>query len=466
MRVIDSSHHLAPSGPSFGIKLPTGRRVKPTASSKNLPWPGWSLSSVIGVLVVLVYFGRGTVLPWFLGLSFNLLVGANLAVLLACASLNVAAGGTWRFSWVIAVVAFGLSISQSEQPLNSASRWLGLALLMLAVGPVIRNPSAQAVRQAAWVWTINGLLLLAAVFVVWYGLGLPNFGAGYFSAFMNQCMLAGPIAGMGGALALARYFRSRSKAFALLAVLAIIPVIASSSRVALLSTIVAYSVLAFRRSFAFGAAMAAVAASAVAILLLLPSDSASSNSVIAAMASKSTVNTRAELWDSRFDEFKGSPIFGIGVAMGTGGGSAVEEGGSIRVEPGSSYLAILAMTGLLGTIAFASAGVMLLKNYSRQTTSNFGRDAEIAIGTFLAVHGIAEGWVLSFGSPLAMLFWLWVGKMADSADAYGSTRRPGLLSSPSGRAAGQSRSRAPGIPLKIPETRLAWSRGIQQPPRN
>jgi hypothetical protein len=101
--------------------------------------------------------------------------------------------------------------------------------------------------------------------------------------------------------------------------------------------------------------------------------------------------------------------------MGTGSGSVKDESGSIRVEPGSSYLAILSMTGVLGTLTFfgALAPLVLGLAYSRRINRP-DRDILNVMGIYLAVHGVAEGWIISFGSPLSFLFWLWLGSLGDA----------------------------------------------------
>jgi hypothetical protein len=43
------------------------------------------------------------------------------------------------------------------------------------------------------------------------------------------------------------------------------------------------------------------------------------------------------------------------------------------------------------------------------------KDILSVVGIFLAVNGIAEGWILGFGSPLCFLFWLWLGNVGDAA---------------------------------------------------
>jgi hypothetical protein len=370
--------------------------------------------------IVLIYFIRGTVLPWYLHLPATVWMLINVLALVLGTGLAIASAGKWRLSWTIVLLAFAGGLIQAEQFNSAALHWVGLALVILAVGPVILNPVALEIRSAAWRFTISGLVSLTAIFVVWYILHLPNFGAGYFTAFMNQCMLAGPIAGMGVAIASARALHGRSWRWGLLAILGLAPLLASGSRVATLATGAAVCFLLLRRRPIVGLSVALLCLF-VGYRFVNQADNEQAgdptgDSLTGALSSKGTQNSRTELWQSRIDEFKSSPLFGIGVAMGTGSGSAVEEGGVIRVEPGSSYLAILSMTGGMGAIAFCSAlGLLLFGYVSSQRQAGLDRDILNVVGVFLGVHGVAEGWILGFGSPLCFLFWLWLGNVGDAA---------------------------------------------------
>jgi hypothetical protein len=368
------------------------------------------------MLVVLVYFIRGTVLPWYVHVPDSAWILLIVAALFAGAGMAVAGGGTWRLSWVIVLLAFAASLTQAEQFKVAGSRWVGLALMILAVGPVIVNPGAVEARAAAWRLMVTGMTTLTAIFVMWYVLRLPSFGAGDFSSFMNQCMLVAPISGIGVVIALARALHGRSWRWGVLAVAGLVPMVAAGSRVAVLATGAAVCFLLVRRKPALGGVFALLFLCLIGGFFLHHGTDDGSDESAGGLVRKGTVNTRADLWQSRMEEFESSPVLGIGVAMGTGSGSAVEQGGAIRVEPGSSYLAILAMTGALGTLSFGIAlGLLLYGFASARQQPSLDRDILSVVGVFLAVHGIAEGWVLAFGSPLACIFWLWLGNVGDAA---------------------------------------------------
>jgi O-antigen ligase len=148
----------------------------------------------------------------------------------------------------------------------------------------------------------------------------------------------------------------------------------------------------------------------------LSSERSALHELTATLRDKGVNNTREELWQARWEEFWSSPLTGIGIGMANGAGSAESEASSV-VEPGSSYLALLAMTGLLGAGAMAFLLFQLFHQVrvSCQIIPWSSFAERLAILAFLAVHGIAEGWILAAGSPLAFVFWLNLGGLADKA---------------------------------------------------
>jgi O-antigen ligase len=124
--------------------------------------------------------------------------------------------------------------------------------------------------------------------------------------------------------------------------------------------------------------------------------------------------------------------------MGEGGeeqGVVTDDFGNVNVEPGSSYLAVLAMTGLSGATGM---GVFLLwiaaKWFGRWRFLPAGQAAQLlGAGAFMGVNGIAEGWVLAVGSPLCLIFWLWLGQLVDSVDSVQKTEVSGRKSAGSRR---------------------------------
>jgi len=112
--------------------------------------------------------------------------------------------------------------------------------------------------------------------------------------------------------------------------------------------------------------------------------------------------------------------------MGGGDSAMVEDDGKIRVEPGSCYLAVLAMTGALGTVAVCWAvGLILFPFVLSSQIAGLDKDILSVIGIYLAVHGVAEGWILGFGGFMCFLFWLWLGKIGDAASSFCAAAKQG-----------------------------------------
>lgn len=123
-------------------------------------------------------------------------------------------------------------------------------------------------------------------------------------------------------------------------------------------------------------------------------------------------DSRAVHWHQRLEEWKSSPIIGIGfgtVDVTAKEGAAFNES-SGGVEPGNSWLCALSMTGLLGfgcvVVIFIGTYFKLLRlmSYSRPIGSYL-----MAIMIFFMFHMMAEGYIFAGGSFLSIQVWLLLG---------------------------------------------------------
>ncbi len=114
-------------------------------------------------------------------------------------------------------------------------------------------------------------------------------------------------------------------------------------------------------------------------------------------------NSRTELWSARWQEFKSSPLFGIGFARGYVDGELVEG----RLESGSGWLAVLSQTGIFAFICIVGILWGALKDYADKYLPN--KELFLGIFVFLCVHSFFEGYLYtSFYMP-CLLFWLLAG---------------------------------------------------------
>jgi hypothetical protein len=133
--------------------------------------------------------------------------------------------------------------------------------------------------------------------------------------------------------------------------------------------------------------------------------------------------SRSLHWNARLYEFNSAPVFGIGfatadVASPVAVGINMETGG---LEPGSSWIAILAMTGIFGfgTIALLFIYLFISLWKEKKDLSNAGLLGGLLV--FFTLHMLAEGYFLAAGGFLFFYVWLLLG-VIDGYKHYGTIK--------------------------------------------
>lgn len=139
--------------------------------------------------------------------------------------------------------------------------------------------------------------------------------------------------------------------------------------------------------------------------------------------SGSTFASREERWEHRLSEFSEYPIFGYGfAAINTNYSNEYQKSSGI-IEPGSSWLALLSMTGIAGFICFLSMFLSTIKNLYRYYNNYYDEIALLHLGilSIFAVHFISEGYIFSGGGALCFLFWFFFGNAYSHVYEYNSS---------------------------------------------
>lgn len=113
--------------------------------------------------------------------------------------------------------------------------------------------------------------------------------------------------------------------------------------------------------------------------------------------------SRDSLWELRIKEFKSSPIIGIGFGTISNPGEFTKRSGI--VETGSSWLASLSQTGLLGTIPILIIVIGNLLYILRLKEPDFIQTLFSGLTIFFTIHPMAEGYITTVGAILCVLFW-------------------------------------------------------------
>ena len=120
--------------------------------------------------------------------------------------------------------------------------------------------------------------------------------------------------------------------------------------------------------------------------------------------------SRTDKWKARMTEFSSNPIIGIGYASVDSNLDDVGVGGA--VEPGSSWLAILSMTGIIGLlllVAIIRKPFIYLKAHPSPYNSLL-----LGLFVYVCVHMISEGYIFAGGSSLCFIAWLIFGCCSDA----------------------------------------------------
>lgn len=121
------------------------------------------------------------------------------------------------------------------------------------------------------------------------------------------------------------------------------------------------------------------------------------------------MTSRDILWSQRMAEFRSSPVYGVGFAVqGVGDNQIVGRG-----ESGSSWLAILAQTGIVG---FFLALILWCNTFTRVSLIRYDPENILIYVLFLffTVHSILEGYMFQGGWYMCVICWMTVGIVTEA----------------------------------------------------
>ncbi len=323
-------------------------------------------------------------------------------------------------------VPISLLIVSPDSVFNSWKRYVLFVLLLISVSPLLSGGEISRNRKI-----MLKMMLFLCVFIgvgsffakflgLNFAKGIPEellTRNGFFAGLTIHALPLGAISGIGAIYMAYLAYTTKKKVYLLLSILCVMCVMFSASRIAFISLVIGFIVMLFRLSES-----AKKFAINVGVLILIggvsyPIWSGAMDCVIHKnefnIRAGSMFKSREKMWNSRIEEFCKSPVFGVGFAaidreISEDFGFHKETG---NVEPGSSWLIIFSMTGLLGAMLIIP---VLIKAYYK-TFRRKTRYACFLCGllTFFFVHMIAEGYIYFGGSQLAFMLWLTIGVAMD-----------------------------------------------------
>ncbi|WP_420552525.1 O-antigen ligase family protein [Tenacibaculum aiptasiae] len=321
---------------------------------------------------------------------------------------------------ILLIITTALSLLANNTPsfFQAESRWLAWLLIFIVFGPFMINSGFEFFRKKSFEWVIKICEIVGVGSFFWYLLGLPNLGRGSFSGLTYHSMLLGPLAGIGFVSILHRLiygkFKNKIWMFACL-VLLLITMLLSASRTALVACVFASLVSLYIR---YKGKIILVLGFIGLLAVLSFTFLGKTGKFTKSLENKGSGNSREFYWRDRISEFKSNPIFGNGFATLKIGNKGVGDDGG--VEPGTSWLAILSMTGIVGLLSFCLLVLGIYFKLLKRVLKNkdIKMSLYLCVISFFLVSFISEGYVYASGSMLAMVFWLTMGGAMDQSRSF------------------------------------------------
>lgn len=332
---------------------------------------------------------------------------------------------------LILYLPINIVVTQPDDVFNSWQRLALFSVVFIFVSPLLKGQIISIYRKKLLLCMLVFCVLLGIGSFVCYFIGINYMGnqfdgsaindyqgsAGGFGGLINQSIALGFISGMGIIYMLyhALFCMQKDRKWYYFAIaLLLITILISASRAALISTLVGGIILLYQfNNKKKGLFIKVLMGFVLIVLFTYPIWSFFTTGLETkneSYAELGSFGSRSQKWAARIIEFTSSPIYGIGYASVDN--NLDEVGIEGVVEPGSSWLAILSMTGIIGFILF----IAILRKPFQYLKSHPTPFNALLMGllAFICTHMISEGYIFAGGSSLCFIAWLIFGCCNDA----------------------------------------------------
>lgn len=322
----------------------------------------------------------------------------------------------WYFVALWGFIIVQLLICNPPAIFNVWMRFGLFVVMTIGISPVLQGEYIQNIRFQLWKFTLLICVILSLGSFVCFFLGI-NFmkrgdfegiiDVGLFGGLVSHSMLLGSIAAFSSVFLAYKAYKNKSAVLSLLTFASLCVVLFAASRSALISAIAGLTYMLYSISNTKKEFVKVVVMLVLLLCVTFPLWESATDFIVAKQQNNiengSTFYSRTSKWANRLEEFKSSPMIGIGfgtVSTKTSDYSLYTGG----IEPGCSWLSILSMLGIIGALWFIRY-VRLIYNGIKSSAMPL---SALYMGLFVTccTHMIAEGYFLSAGGYLFFLVWL------------------------------------------------------------
>lgn len=331
----------------------------------------------------------------------------------------------------ILFAVLGLIIMRPESYFRSWERLIGFTLNISLLSPLVSSKTFDDIKKNLFSYTFIGLKIIMYSSFVAYFLGInlsdKTLRDAYwaFSGITNQSMVLAPISAICFIQGIWRLItqdtNNKNKILLIIQCLCSIwCIMVAGSRGSLFGVLASVVIIFYH----FGS----LKKTAKYVFIILLAATLLPNNIIDkalytinlkqenhAISTNNFASTRESKWEARTLEFIENPILGCGFASQRHFTSddimsyIVETGG---LEPGSSWLSVLAMTGILGFVTLGGLMIKISIELWSKSKTNVNAIFLLALWIFFLFNGMMEGWVFYSGSFIFYLFWLLFGTIS------------------------------------------------------
>lgn len=338
----------------------------------------------------------------------------------------------WDYAMLLLLIyiPIGILISSPDPVFRPWERYSLFLILLLFVSPLVRNQYAIMLRrQVLFSFLIYSVLIGLGSFLCYF-MGVNYMqsvtgelitdvhSVGGFGGLTKHSMILAPISGFGALYLLYRTVSTHlPKILYWIGVfVCMITILFSASRSALMATIAGFIVILYYSKKDKGKFIKYLTGLVLAAVLSFPLWEGAAKGIVSKQESNKEIGqygSRTTKWTARVEEFKSSPFFGVGFASQNPKGEDSFDKESGTIEPGSSWLAILSMNGIIGFLLFVNI-IMRPIIYLRKQSEPYSA-LLLGLLAMLMVHMLTEGYIYAGGSALCIIAWVIIGCARDAS---------------------------------------------------
>lgn len=320
-------------------------------------------------------------------------------------------------------------LAQPDPVFRSWARLISYASLFLLASPFFQSQYMRKFRHSS--------LIVCCIFCIFIGIGsfiayflgysaqayramdegvdVSVYDVGRFSGIASHSMSLGPIAGIGAIVCVYLALVYNKRFMYLLALPCLASMLFAASRGAFIATLSGILFIIYK----FSSSKSKFIKHSISIVIVAVLTFPIWGSALSGLQTKHSshaddteiFDSRSTKFKARFMEIQSSPIWGVGFSAidPKCGDNYHRTRGTI--EPGSSWLAILSMTGIIGLFLF----IRMCKHSLRSLRRSDSQLSMLLISVFvlLSVHMLVEGYIFASGNTLCYYVSLVIGCMYD-----------------------------------------------------